>query len=277
MPNKCAYKAPLHFLYDLKWNHWQIKTTDCICVFQMGIHTNRNLKHFLYNTANHDNLVVILTGYRVNDGDVRSQCQKETQILNLLTASRQALGSSKFHIWWASMACGERNYKSSNTHYSFAWFIWPHCLSSPHLLFLICISKCCQVSGVFRLCCLGDRRHSWPGTPVSGICQFQPEIHVQTRQRKEMHCYIEKRIPEIPIFQSTKFQFFKFFVSQNPLNWPKWSSHHTRNFTDSDSSVFVKKFLHSIHIFIHFAWCGYPECSQSSKDITPLPNLKNHS
>jgi len=62
----------------------------------MGIHTNRNLKHFLCNTANHDNLVTILTGYRVNDGDVRSQCPKEKEILNLLTASRQALVPSSF-------------------------------------------------------------------------------------------------------------------------------------------------------------------------------------
>jgi hypothetical protein len=170
MPKKCTYKTPSHFLYDMKWNHWQIKTTDCICVFQMGIHTDHNSKHFLYNTANHDNLVMILTGYRVDDGDVRSHCQKETQILNLLTASRQALGSIKFHISRASTACGERNYKSSNTHYSFAWFVWPHCLSSPHLQFLICISRCHWASGVFRLCYLGGRQHSWPCAPVSGTC-----------------------------------------------------------------------------------------------------------
>ena len=33
----------------------------------------------------------------LNDGDVKFQCQKETQILNLVRASRPALGSIKFH------------------------------------------------------------------------------------------------------------------------------------------------------------------------------------
>lgn len=123
------------------------------------------------------------------DGDVRFQCQKETQILNLLTASRLALGSIKFHIWWASQAYCERNYISSNTDYSFAWFVWPHCLSSPHLQFLICISTCYQVSSVFRLYCLDGRQHSWPGALANDICHSFSLIFM-SRQGSEKRCIV---------------------------------------------------------------------------------------
>jgi hypothetical protein len=162
MPNKCAEKAPLHFLYDLKWNHWQIKNTVCICVFQKGIHTNLILKHFLYNTANH-NLVTILTGCRINDGEVGFQCRKDKQILNLLTATKLALGSITFHIWRASKACGRRNYKSCNT----LQFCLIRMASPPLISSFAAFNLHFQVlSGVFGLCWLGGRQKRWPGALV---------------------------------------------------------------------------------------------------------------
>jgi len=77
----------------------------------------------------------------------------------------------------------------------------PHCLSSPHLQFLICISRCCRVSGVFRLCCLGGRQHSWSGAPVNGICHSF-SLKFMSRQGRERRCTVTLKN------ESPKFQFF---------------------------------------------------------------------
>ena len=104
------------------------------------------------------------------------------------------------------------------------------------------------------------------------MCQHVSfSLTFMSRQRRLRRCTVTQKS------QSMKFQFFRLSVFQNPLSWPKWNSHHIRNLIDSDSSVFGETFLHSFHIFIHFAWRGHPECSQSSTDIIPLLNLENHS
>jgi len=63
--------------------------------------------------------------------------------------------------------------------------------------------------------------------------------------------------PTAPHLASRKQDFaaiqYMFRLFQNDVNWPKWNSQHVRNITDSDSSLFVNEFLHSIHFFIRCA------------------------
>jgi len=70
--------------------------------------------------------------------------------------------------------------------------------------------------------------------------------------------------PTAPHLASRKQDFaaiqYMFRLFQNDVNWPKWNSQHVRNITDSDSSLFVNEFLHSIHFFIRCAqwWTFWP-------------------
>lgn len=52
---------------------------------------------------------------------------------------------------------------------------------------------------------------------------------------------------------------------------------HIFNFTGSESSVFKDKFVHSAHIFTHFACQLSPQCLAFSTEVTPLLNIKNRS
>jgi hypothetical protein len=64
--------------------------------------------------------------------------------------------------------------------------------------------------------------------------------------------------------QETSFSAIQYMLKHfhNYVNWSKWYSQHVNNITDSDSSLFVNKFLHSNHFFICFAhwWTFWAVC-----------------
>jgi len=113
---------------------------------------------------------------------------------NVCTASKYRIVNSLLFNSLADLqTCSGRDYKTPNTHYTLLLLHSPSVgFPSLHRLlclqFLTCISRCCQVSSVYRMWCSGDRHHRWPDVLVSGVSHTLIVEYFNTLRTGHLNC-----------------------------------------------------------------------------------------